>query len=284
MTEQPRPTWGDYYDAIASQMALYTVSNRSLAEAAGLRPGQSVVDLACGSGLTTQAALAEVPEGLRLTLIDNTPSMITAARKRLGDKVAAYHVADAMDVASVVTEKVDRVLCNLTFFSFRDPEAVLRQVRQILKPTGLVLFSVLNTYFNTNGTLVSPQWALLRHLHAQGALPRGVNDVDRLPNQRSIEGTLQQVGFKPALFKVVPVEPAAPEWEPEGELHRLLQLSPLYGGEDGMERSLGALQASAGAIAAAAPAWRVVLFAAQPQLSAEEAFRLRFGDRLPGQP
>jgi ubiquinone/menaquinone biosynthesis C-methylase UbiE len=275
-------TWGEYYHAIASRMALYTESNRSLAEAADLRPGLKVVDLACGSGLTSLAALEAVPAGLDLTLLDSDPSMVAAARTHVGAR-ATCHVADALDIAAHVPDKVDRVLCNLAFFSFRDPEAVLREVRKVLKPTGRIVFSLLNTYFNINGTLVSPQWALLRHLHAAGRIARGVNDVDRLPNQRSIEGTLSGAGYKPFFYKATAIESTVPDWEPGGELYQQLDLYPVFGGADGPKQSHAALQEATPAIAALPVGWRVVVFAAQPQLGAEEAFRLRFGGKLPGE-
>lgn len=279
-------TWGEYYHAIAGAMALFCESNRNLVAAAELRPGMRVLDLASGSGLTALAALEAVPEGLELTLVDSSPSMIESARSLIGHRAAAYHVADALQTAGVVEGKLDRVLCNLSFWYFQDAEAVLRELRRVLKPTGRLCFTLLGTWFNTGGGVVSPQWAFLRDLHERGVLTHKVPDVERLPNQRSIEGTLSGAGFKPFFYKLDEVAADAPETEPGGELYRLMQLYPALGGTTRAEaaaRTVAELPASAPALAACQPAprWRTVTFMAQPALTAEEALLARFGGKLP---
>lgn len=280
MTDQSPASWGAYYHTIASRMALFRESNRALVAAADLRPGMTVVDLACGSGITSLAALEAVPEGLRLVLIDASASMIESAKQLLGDRVAEYHVADAAAVSALVPEKVDRVLCNLSLWYFQNPEGVVREVRKVLKPTGHLAFTLSGTYFNTGGGVVSPQWALMRGLADQGLIPRALPEVERLPNQRSIEGTLQGAGMKPFFFEVVDLPGASPV----AELQDWVRLYPILEGEsraEAVQRTLEALPASE--VERFDPKWRAVIFMAQPQLTAEEALRLRFGDRFPKQ-
>ncbi|HEY3367908.1 MAG TPA: class I SAM-dependent methyltransferase [Symbiobacteriaceae bacterium] len=265
--------YGEHYHAIAAQMALYRQTNRRMAELAELRPGHAVLDLACGSGLTSLAALAQVPEGLKLYLLDRSPAMIDAARRNVGDRAAAYFTADAGEAAALIPAKLDRVLCNMSLWYFPDPTKVLEQVRLAMKPTGRLLFTLSGTFFNTGGEVVSPQWAFMRALHKQGRVPRAIGDVDRLPNRRSIEGTLASAGFKPFYFEVQEIPSAVPDSEPGGELYNLLRLLPVAElGEP--EQSLAALAGLAGEIAAAQPRWRAVHFMAQPTLSPEEALRL----------
>jgi SAM-dependent methyltransferase len=241
-----------------------------------------VVDLAAGSGLTALAALAQVDAGLRLILVDKSPSMIAEARRHLGDRAAAYHVADAAGLAEVITEPVDRVLCNLSFYEFRDPEAVLGQIRRILKPTGRLCFTLSGTYFNTGGGVVSPQWALMRVLYEQGHISRPLPEVERLPNQRSIEGTLHSAGFKPFRYQVDEFESAVPDSEPGGELYNLLRLCPVTPDQDfhaAVRQSHALLAGAATDLARFRPRWRTVLFVAQPAISPEEALRRRMGPR-----
>jgi len=269
------PNLGEYYHAIASEMAVFQQSNQHLAQAAELKPGMTVVDLGCGSGLTSLAALAEVPEGLKLILIDSSASMIEMARRNLGDRAAAYHMADASAVADLVTEKVDRVLCNLSLWYFKEPEAVLRKLRPVIKPTGQLCFSLLGTYFNTLGDVVSPYWALLRVLTDRGLYPKALPDVDRLPNQRSIEGTLSGAGFKPFAYAMHEVE------APEGELANWLRLFPIADGAtraEAAERSLALLEGVRDAVADFNPRWRTVQFQAQPNVDPAEVLLARFGN------
>ncbi len=272
-------TWGQYYHGIASQMALYTESNHRLAELADLKPGMTVVDLGCGSGLTSLAALAQVPEGLSLTLVDRDPSMIDEARRHLGERVQAYHVGDAAAAAELIAEKVDRVLCNLALSSFQSPEDVLKRWREKIKPTGRICFNLIGTYFNTGGDVVSPQYALLQELYKRGLVSRGLPVIDRLPNQRSIEGTLSGARYKPFHYEAQEISSARPDVEPGGELHSLLHLTPAMGGKDHHEavaRSLEQLPALDGAIAAWQPRWRIAHFMAQPSMSPEEILMSKF--------
>ncbi len=277
-------TWGAFYHSIAEHMEIYRQSNRRLAQLADLRPGMAVLDLGCGSGLTSLAALEQVPEGLRLYLLDKSPSMVNEARRNVGERAEAYYTADALEAAEQMPEKLDRVLCNLAFWYFSDPEEVLRRLRRALKPTGRLCFTLFGTYFNTGGGVVSPEWALIKVLHDEGMLPRALPEVERLPNQRSIEGTLQGAGFKPFHFEVQEIAPQRADTEPGGELYNLLRLYPLLHGEsrqEAAERSVAVLPRLAERLAAMQPRWRVVHFMAQPQISPEEVIMAKFGKDLP---
>lgn len=276
-------SWGEYYHAIASQMALYRASNRRLVELAELKPGMSVLDLACGSGLTSQAALEAVPEGLTLYLLDASASMIETARAQIGDRAAGYLVADASQAADLLPGKMDRILCNLSLWYFKDPEAVLRSLRPLLKPTGRLCFTLLGSFFNAGGGVVSPQWALMHALHKAGRIGRAIPDVEFLPNQRSIEGTLHGTGFKPIHFDLLEIPTQAPETEPGGELYNLLRLHPVTDAPsfaEAVARSHAWLREQAEAIAAWQPSWRTVTFMAQPAISPEEILMAKFGKQM----
>lgn len=273
-------TWGQYYHEIASQMAIYRETNRRLCELAELKPGMTVVDLGCGSGLTSLAALGQVPEGLKLILVDSSPSMVEEARRHLGERALAYHVADAAEAAGLVAEKVDRVLCNMALWTFKSPETVLQRWREKIKPTGRLCFTLFGTYFNTGGEVVSPQYALIQELHRRGELSRGLPQVDRLPNQRSIEGTLTGARYKPFYYEVQEIPASGPETEPGGELYNQMRLTPALPGADhrqAVEHSLAALPLVAGALEGSR--WRAVHFMAQPSVSPEEVLMAKFGKK-----
>jgi len=277
--------WGEYVHGIASQMALYRESARRLCELAELRSGMTVVDLGAGTGLTSLAALDLVPEGLHLTVVEPGPSLLAAARARIGDRAQAFHQVDPAAAAGLVPDKVDRVLCNLALLSFPDPEGVLRAWRGKIKPAGRFCFSLSGTWFNVLRDQVTPQYVFLQELHRQGLLSRAVPSVDRLPNRRSVEGTLKGAGYSPAHYEVQEIAATRPETEPGGELYNLTRIHPALPGRDhreAVERTLAALPGAAPAIAAQGARWRVVHFVAQPALTPEEIILERFGGRLPG--
>jgi SAM-dependent methyltransferase len=67
----------------------------ALLQAADLRPGERVLDVGCGAGLTTVAAAARVGAEGPVTGTDISPAMITAARERSTPAQVDWLVADA---------------------------------------------------------------------------------------------------------------------------------------------------------------------------------------------
>src|ERR1700680_1068301 len=56
-----------------------------LLRAAGVAPGMRVLDIATGTGLSAEAALAAVGPTGHVTAADISPAMVAKARERLGD-------------------------------------------------------------------------------------------------------------------------------------------------------------------------------------------------------
>ena len=77
--EQARATWGmGDYDAMMRQEGLYGVGQR-LVQRLGIRPGEAVLDVACGTG---NAAIPAAQAGARVTGVDLSPEMLDVGRRR----------------------------------------------------------------------------------------------------------------------------------------------------------------------------------------------------------
>jgi SAM-dependent methyltransferase len=121
----------------------YVVSNRRLVEAADLRPGCTVVDLACGGGATLEAAFARQGEIAAAWAVDWVEAMVAEARRRLAGLPVSFVVAPAESFARHLEgRRVDRVLSNGAFFQFRDPRKVLSEVASVLLPGGRLGFTL----------------------------------------------------------------------------------------------------------------------------------------------
>ena len=110
-----------------------------LCEAAGVSPGQAVLDVGCGTGIVARTAADLVgPEGA-VTGVDLNEAMLTVARRvrpainwRQAD-VAALPFPDA---------SFDVVLSQMAMMFFADRQAALAELRRVVRPGGAVAICV----------------------------------------------------------------------------------------------------------------------------------------------
>jgi ubiquinone/menaquinone biosynthesis C-methylase UbiE len=111
-------------------------------EAAALRPGERVLDVACGSGLLTRAAWQAVaPGGGEVVGSDISEAMLTEAAARLPG--CRFVRADAQTLNEhVPMAYFDALLCGLGLMYMPDPEAALVGMAHCLRPAGRLAVSV----------------------------------------------------------------------------------------------------------------------------------------------
>ncbi|HEY6805366.1 MAG TPA: methyltransferase domain-containing protein [Pyrinomonadaceae bacterium] len=122
----------------------YTVKRAMLLlEFAELKAGDSVLDIATGTGIVAIAAANLVgPQG-KVTGVDISPGMLDQAR----DKVSSSGLQNVelleADIERVdfAMEGLDVVLCSSALMWLSDIPAVLKRCRTWLKPDGLLAFS-----------------------------------------------------------------------------------------------------------------------------------------------
>jgi ubiquinone/menaquinone biosynthesis C-methylase UbiE len=115
-----------------------------LIEMAALRPGERVIDIACGTGLVTfRAADLVGPSGAVLGT-DISEAMAAAAREEAARRQLAWVTATRMDAEAldVPDAAFDVALCALGVMYVPDPVAALREMRRVLKPGGRAVVAV----------------------------------------------------------------------------------------------------------------------------------------------
>jgi SAM-dependent methyltransferase len=119
------------------------VSER-LVERLDPQPGDTVLDIAAGTGDQGFLAAERVGDDGKLISTDFAPSMVGVAR-RVGDRAGLgnveYRVLDAerMDLDD---SSVDGVLCRFGYMLMADPAAALSETRRVLRDGGRLSFAV----------------------------------------------------------------------------------------------------------------------------------------------
>jgi trans-aconitate 2-methyltransferase len=120
---------GDSYDRISAPMEAL---GREVLARLELRGDEVVLDAGCGSGRITEALVRRLPRG-RAIAIDESPSMVEAARRRLGTD-ADVRVVDLLELELEVP--VDAILSTATFHWISDHERLFRRLRRALRRGG----------------------------------------------------------------------------------------------------------------------------------------------------
>jgi len=135
------------YDAYASKFSLYKETSRDLVEIANITSGMTVVDLAAGTGVTTEAVLEQTDNDVTVIAVDQAEEMLKKARERHSDKGnVTYVVAQAESLEKSISDKVDAVICNSAFWQMV-PKPTLQAVSRILKDDGIFAFNLPDSFF-----------------------------------------------------------------------------------------------------------------------------------------
>src|SRR5262245_46408086 len=116
-----------------------------LVDAAGVGPGDAVLDIATGPGTAARVAAARVGSGGRVVGADISAPMLQIARSKPAVPGAApitYIDSPAAPLA-VESGSFDRVLCQQGFQFFPDRIAAAREMRRALRPHGVAAIAVL---------------------------------------------------------------------------------------------------------------------------------------------
>jgi ubiquinone/menaquinone biosynthesis C-methylase UbiE len=132
------------YERFSSKYPTYKRTSRILVGMSGIRKGMTVVDLACGTGITTFEILKKLRRTGKVICIDYSKQMIHVAKGRIRAKNVSFIVSNGEDIDKAVDEKVDAVICNSAFWQM-DIKKTLKGIGKVLKDDGVFAFSMGNT-------------------------------------------------------------------------------------------------------------------------------------------
>jgi ubiquinone/menaquinone biosynthesis C-methylase UbiE len=134
MTTNPAESYERYFVP-----ALFAPCAIRLVDLTQPRPGEDVLDLACGTGIVARQMARAVSPGGSITAVDINPLMLDVARTVAASEGASIDFREG-DAAHLPfdDQSFDLVTCQHAFQFFSDPGAVAREVARVLAPGGRV--------------------------------------------------------------------------------------------------------------------------------------------------
>ncbi len=119
--------------------ALFGQFATRVAEAAGIRPGDTVLDVACGTGALTREARRRAGAAGTVTGLDRNAGMLAVARR--SDPAIDWRegMAEALPFAD---GHFDAVVSQFGLMFFEDRSRALREMWRVLKPGGRLVVAV----------------------------------------------------------------------------------------------------------------------------------------------
>jgi len=112
-----------------------------LLEAAGLVPGEHVLDVGCGTGPTTRAAALAVRPGGTVTGLDLAPELVAEAARRVQEPEVRWLAGDATEVA-LPAAHFDAVISRFGVMFFADPVTAFAHLAGATRPGGRLAVAV----------------------------------------------------------------------------------------------------------------------------------------------
>ena len=114
-----------------------------------IAPGERVLDLACGNGVTSRRLAAA---GARVCAVDFSEALLARARARSAD-IDYRHVDVTDGPALKALGTFDAALCNMAIMDMADIAPMMTALATSLRPGGRFVFSVTHPAFNNPWTI-----------------------------------------------------------------------------------------------------------------------------------
>lgn len=197
---------------------LFDAGARALLDRLEVKPGQRVLDLACGTGIVARHAARRVGPDGEVTGVDVNPGMLAVAREAAASEGASLRFQQASaDGLPLPDSGVDAACCQQGLQFFADRPAALAELHRVLAPGGRLGLSACRSLEHQPGYAPLVE-ALRRHVGepaAQGmASPFAFGDRDQ------VRALVHEAGFHDVEvhIDVVPLRLDSPEALLHGEV------------------------------------------------------------------
>ena len=176
--------------------AIGAPAGNGLIGAAALRPGERVLDVACGTGVVARLASPMVGESGSVTGLDINADMLAVARSAAPEGMEVDWREASAEAMPFPDESFDVVLCQMGLQLMADKQAALGEMRRVLATGGRL---ILNVPGAAPDPFVILSEALARHVDMDAA--RFVNQVFSLHDTAELERMIGAAGFREVSVK-----------------------------------------------------------------------------------
>lgn len=134
------------YEEYAQAHSMYKVTARDLVAIAEMAAGMTVVDVACGTGIVTEAILGQLGETGSIIAVDLSREMLAIAKGKIQGANVAFIQSSAERLNEVIGAAADIAVCNSAFWQIRMSEA-FTALGSALKANGRFVFNLPHGFF-----------------------------------------------------------------------------------------------------------------------------------------
>lgn len=122
-----------------------------------IQPDGKILEIACGTGISTYHLRQALPESVHITATDLNPAMLDFAKDKHADLPGVmFEVADALALP-FDDQAFDAVICQFGIMFFPDKNKGLAEMARALKPGGMLAFNVWDSLEQNKSALIAHQ-------------------------------------------------------------------------------------------------------------------------------
>ena len=157
-----------------------------------LNDGDNVLDVACGTGITTRLARREVGEKGRVTGLDINAGMLAKARELASGMDIAWMESDVVETG-LPSDGFDVIISQHGFHYFPDQPAALEEFFRVLAPSGRIAMSIWDGHSAYTDALCS---AVEKFISPE--IAKKQRSQRETPSPDTLIGSLSNAGFQNA--------------------------------------------------------------------------------------
>ena len=198
----------------------------ALIKSAGIKPGDTVLDLATGTGEPALTIAKMVGLKGNVVGVDLSPGMLSVAKERAaaqGIGNVTFQLNDHDDLPALHDNSFDAAVCRFGLMFMPDPARILSSIRRVLKPHGKVSVATWSPpdkvpFFSIVSKIVTSHFPEIKPMPP--GVPGGVFGIPSLEMLGEFFGKAGFKGFSSQLVQLTFFQDSNPEeyWEAMSEM------------------------------------------------------------------